>query len=140
MSLAVAAIAFTTGCAKPSKVVTVKPPPTLKQGYSSLVYFTIESYEDSRMLSKGHTIIYAHFPVGNAVDTQSVMSGQSLQDTTITWSEVKKTTEDSVDIRDSTDVTFCIPESARTDEFRNRVQLTRGSIGAEVHVHLKEHC
>jgi hypothetical protein len=123
-TLMLTVLGLSIGCAKPSEVVTIKPPSPTADGFT---YYTIETYYGHGAVSNDFTNIYAHFPVGDKTDKQLVMHGEYLQGTKITWI-------------DENNVAICIPDGAITSTFRNVVALNVGSVGETKHHHLQEHC
>ncbi len=107
---------------KPDSVITIKSP-------SDAVFYTEETSYGIGPATGDDTRIYAHFSNNGRNAKQLVMSGENLENSSISWTSPN-------------DVEICA-DHGLTDTFRNYVTLIRGdkpSDSITIHNHLKEDC
>ena len=111
------------GCfGKPDSVITIKSP-------SNAIYYTEETTRGIGPATGDDTRIYAHFSNNGVTAKQLVLSGENLENPSISWTS-------------PTDVEICA-DHGLTDTFRNYVTLITGdtpSSSVTIHNLLKENC
>jgi len=93
------------------------------------IFYTVETSRGAGPVSNDYTSVYAHLSHGGKTTKQVVLSGEYIENATITWTS-------------PTDVDICVLEGL-TDTFRNQVTLITGDDPASsytIHNHFREHC